>query len=317
MKTHIFDLATRLGYDLVGLAPARIPVQDGENLQNYLAEQRHGSMQYMTDHASLRLDPRRVFAEARSALVLGSYYRDLQSETLLASSAVKIARYAHGRDYHKYLRKRGKRLLQAIQQEIPETRGRIVVDSAPVMEKVLGRLAGIGWRGKHTNLIHPELGSYFFISVLFLNLDLPADQPLPDLCRDCDLCIQACPTNALQDYKIDARLCISYQTIERKAESNLSQLDTNRAGWAFGCDICQEVCPYNRNRRGRAQNTRDAAFQLRPALASIMQTGEIPVDLQAKKILTSSALRRAGLQQLRANFKLARQSLNTNAENSA
>lgn len=294
-------------------------------------------MDWFERHLSLRRDPARLFPGARSALVLAVYYRDVATEAVLENAPRRISRYAVGRDYHRLLRKKGTRLLAALREIIPELDGRVVVDSAPVPEKILARLAGIGWQGKHTNLIHPELGSYFFLSVLLLNHAFDADEPIADLCGQCRLCLDACPTGALfEDYRIDAGRCISYLTIERDAATPIAEAlqdavtarapenddapgrgseskdtDPDFHGWVFGCDICQEVCPYNRNRRTRERTTAEPGFRLREAVRDFMQTPETPALDAASNIsqLTAgSPLARAGAEKLKQNIEYARQS---------
>ena len=265
------------------------------------------------------MDPAQVFPEARSALVLGSLYRDRDYEAKLSSAQVKISRYAAGRDYHKVLRKRGKRLLAAIQERYPGTLGRITVDSAPVAEKVLGREAGIGWVGKHTNLIDPLLGSYFFISVLLLNLEpapgvsaepeeveSPFDLPQPERCGQCTLCLDACPTGALKPYRIDARRCLSYLTIELD-ENMPSEFRHRTEGWAFGCDICQEVCPYNTPAGRRTEQTAETDYQARKAVLSILETGESPTgEADWDELTLGSPIRRISQDKLRDNIDAAK-----------
>lgn len=284
-------------------------------------------MDWFARNLDLRQAPAGLFPGGESALVLGVYYRDQEMEQVLSQAHRRVSRYAGGRDYHRLLRKKGKRLLAAIREIDPNLEGRIVVDSAPVPEKILARMAGLGWQGKHTNLIHPELGSYFFLSVLLLDREFPADAPLPDLCGQCRLCLDACPTGALfEDYRIDAGRCISYLTIERDPTLAISAaLDAAvTAGdegavpakpgpdfekWVFGCDICQEVCPYNRNQRSRNRTTREPAFQMRDEIRDFMQTSTAsePVDASGS-LFIGSPLARAGAEKLRQNIDYVRKS---------
>ena len=272
-------------------------------------------MGWFTRYLHLRKEPQKIFPQALSAIVLGSYYRDKQSEEVLKRSQVRIARYAHGKDYHRILRKKGQRLLEHLQNRIPHLKGRVCVDSAPVPEKILARLANLGWQGKHTNLIHPQYGSYFFLSVILVNIDLPkAESEHPDLCKDCRLCVDACPTQALANekpYRINPTQCISYFTIEHKKPLEPTQLNIanikNFEKWAFGCDICQEVCPYNRNRQVRFLHTTEAHFRLRPEIRQVMETGNLSPDAW-DSLTQGSALRRASQAKLKNNIELAKNS---------
>ncbi|MCR9144938.1 MAG: tRNA epoxyqueuosine(34) reductase QueG [bacterium] len=333
-KERLRAIALSHGYDLAGFSPLRLPEQDRNNLERFAREGYAAGMDWFVRHLDLRTDPARLFPGGESALVLGTYYRDQNMEAALAKSRRRVSRYAGGRDYHRLLRKKGKRLLEALREIDPGIDGRIVVDSAPVPEKILARMAGLGWQGKHTNLIHPEIGSYFFLSVLLLNRELPGDGPLPDLCGECRLCLDACPTGALfEEYKIDAARCISYLTIERDESVSIrSSLDTAvsaKAGevlkyddWVFGCDVCQEVCPYNRNRRSRDRSTREPAFLMRSEVGDFMAADDgqferdAPVAAAAsasdaspafpEELFVGSPLGRAGAAKLRQNIAYVR-----------
>ena len=321
--------ALTLGYDLVGFTGLELTQEDRLNLEKFAKETKKGGMAWFMRRLLLRQVPKKLYPEAKSALVLGLYYRDLCGEEALKKAKVQIARYAHGRDYHRVLGKKAKRLLGILKKKIPELKARICVDSAPVPEKILGRMAGLGWQGKNTNLIHPKLGSYFFLSVLLLNLDFlrskegqgisdsssdPIPDPIPDLipdhCRDCSLCIEACPTQALSSrppYRIDAHKCLSYLSIEHKG-SVRPELQNSFAGQAFGCDICQEVCPYNRNRQARQRSTQESAFTLDARIDELIQSGELKAETDWQEWSKGSPLRRVSLEKMRNNLELARNS---------
>jgi len=313
-------------FDLVGFAPLELPERDRANLDRFVAEGRHADMDWFARTLELRKRPADLAPGAKSALVLGAYYRDREHEAALeAGTAVRISRYAGGRDYHKTMKQKAKRLLDRIERELEpdgelhelapdiSLTARITTDSAPVPEKILARLAGLGWQGKHTNLIHPQLGSYFFLATILWNLELPPDEEQTDLCRECRLCIDACPTGALEElaeksgkvYRIDAERCLSYQTIER-ADGIAPEYAERQAGWAFGCDICQEVCPYNRNRKARLLQTAETDFHLRPGMRELMQSGRIEDEAQWDELTRGSALRRARFPQLQRNLAGAR-----------
>lgn len=244
-KEILFRIARETGFDLAGIADARIPAEDQANFRTYLAEGRHGEMSYLSEFRAARENPDLVMSGAKSALVLGTFYRNQEAETVLNGARKRIARYALGPDYHAVFRKRGWILKRRLKEVYPGMRTRFCVDTAPVAEKTLARQAGIAFRGKHTNMIHPGMGSYFFLCVMLLDAVVEPDEPARDRCGSCRLCVDACPTNALEEYRIDPRKCISYLTIESRNPVP-QEFRGKLAGNVFGCDICQEVCPYNR-----------------------------------------------------------------------
>ncbi len=308
LREKIRSIALDSGYDLVGFAGLTLAPADREHLERFVLSGAHADMDWFARTLQVRQDPARLFADARCALALGVYYRDETHEAALKTARVRISRYAVGRDYHRTLKQKGLRLLRRLQSELAEAApgldGRVTVDSAPAPEKILARMAGLGWQGKHTNLIHPELGSYFFLSILLLNVDLPPDQEAPDQCRECRLCLDACPTNALAPYRIDAARCLSYQTIERR-EPMPADLAQHARGWIFGCDICQEVCPYNRNRKARTRFTREADFRARPAPLALQESAVPPDESAWEELTRGSALRRPGRRKLLWNLEQA------------
>lgn len=308
LREKIRTIALASGYDLAGFAGLSLAPADHENLERFVTSGAHAGMDWFARTLVLRQQPDQLFAGARSALALGVYYRDATQEAALQTARVRISRYATGRDYHRTLKQKGQRLLQRLQRELareaPGLAGRVTVDSAPAPEKILARMAGLGWQGKHTNLIHPELGSYFFLSVILLNIELPADEELPDLCRECRLCLDACPTAALEPYQINAERCLSYQTIEQRAPIP-DELARRSHGWIFGCDICQEVCPYNRNRRTRERFTTEPDFFARAAPLELQRNATPPDEAAWEELTRGSALRRAGREKLLWNIKQA------------
>jgi epoxyqueuosine reductase len=203
-------------------------------------------MEYMSQNFDLRTNPTQLVPGAKSVIVvLKNYFPSPNSH--LPGFQPKISKYAWGEDYHLVIKDQLAKLYRLITNRVgAEFNARGFVDSAPVMDKAWAQRAGLGWIGKHTNLIRPKAGSWFFIGTLICDLPLPADNPIADYCGDCTRCIDACPTDALTPYKIDARKCISYLTIELKA-SIPEEFHTKMEGWAYGCDICQDVCPWNRH----------------------------------------------------------------------
>lgn len=257
LTNHIQNKAYELGFDLVGVAKAEFMEEEARHLETWLNKNHHGKMGYMANHFDKRTDPRLLVDGAKSVIsVLHNYFPG--KEALQPEGAPKISRYAWGKDYHKVLKSKLYRLLEFIQEEVPtEVNARVFVDSAPVLDKHWAKRAGLGWIGKHTNLISPQKGSWFFIGEIILDIELQyAEGQVQDYCGTCTRCIDACPTDALSPYKIDANKCISYLTIELKEEMDAS-FGEQLNGWAYGCDICQEVCPWNRF----SQKTNEKDFQ--------------------------------------------------------
>ena len=245
LSERIKEEGRALGFDLIGISEATFLEEEARDLDNWLERGFQGSMQYMENHFDKRLDPRLLVDGAQSVIsVIHNYFPE--EEEVLRSGGPKVSRYAWGEDYHRVLKKKLYQLFQFIQDQIgEEVNGRVFVDSAPVMDKAWGKRSGLGWIGKNTNLIHPRKGSYFFLGEIILALPLAYDGPIKDYCGTCTRCIDACPTQALEPYQIDARKCISYLTIELKEEMD-EGFASQTAGWIYGCDICQEVCPWNR-----------------------------------------------------------------------
>lgn len=262
LSEWIKQYARALGFDLVGIAPLQ-PPPHAESFLHWLAQGYAGTMEYLERTAHLRVNPAELLPDARSAVVVGLNYTPAN----LPDTDYRIARYALGDDYHRVLRRKLETLLSAIQALAPEAQGRVCVDSAPVLERDLAWLAGLGWYGKNTCLINTHRGSYFLIGVLLLTLTLEYDTPVTGGCGTCRLCLDACPTGALTaPYTLDARKCISYLTIERR-ESIPEEYRAPIGEWLFGCDICQEVCPFNRPRAHqplRAKPTQEPRFKPRP-----------------------------------------------------
>lgn len=237
--------ALRLGFSFIGISKAEQMDEEALRLEAWLNQGKHGSMEYMENHFDLRTDPRKLVPGARSVVSLMYNYHNPDKQA--DPEAPKISQYAYGEDYHFVIKRKLKELLYVLQEQVGDIEGRCFVDSAPVMERDWARRSGVGWIGKHTLLIHPKAGSYFFLAELIIDLELIADGPIKDYCGTCTRCIDACPTDAIapNGYLLDASRCISYLTIElREAipEAFSGQMDN----WMFGCDVCQEVCPWNR-----------------------------------------------------------------------
>jgi len=240
----IKSAAHALGFLSCGIAKADFLEEEAPRLEQWLRQSHHGSMGYMERHFDKRLDPRRLVPGAKSVVsLLLNYHTD---KTQVDPKAPKISTYAYGTDYHFVLKEKLKKLMQLIHTEIGEVNGRVFVDSAPVMDKAWAAKSGLGWIGKNTNLISKKIGSFFFIAELIIDLELDYDSPTTDHCGSCTACIDACPTEALhQPYQIDGSKCISYLTIELK-DNIPTEFKGKMDNWAFGCDVCQTVCPWNR-----------------------------------------------------------------------
>jgi epoxyqueuosine reductase len=236
--------AKSLGFDFCGISKAEFLENEAPRLESWLKNGNHGKMQYMENHFDKRLDPRLLVPNAKSVVsLLFNYYPEKKLPE--SDNDIKISKYAYGEDYHIVVRNKLNEFFDIIKAEIGEVDGRAFVDSAPVMDKAWAQKAGLGWIGKHSNLLNREMGSFFFIAELILDLELMPDGPIADYCGTCTRCIDACPTDAISPYVVDGSKCISYFTIELKDE-----IPPDMAGkfnnWAFGCDICQDVCPWNR-----------------------------------------------------------------------
>jgi epoxyqueuosine reductase len=241
----IKDIATSLGFDDCGIAQAQRLDEDAQRLEKWLKKDYHGEMQYMANHFDLRVDPTKLVPGARSVVtLLFNYFPSEQQH----DDVPKIAKYAYGKDYHLVIREKLHELLFRIREEIGNIEGRGFVDSAPVLERSWAQRSGLGWLGKNGNLINKKTGSFFFIATLITDVALTPDDPyVKDYCGTCTKCIDACPTEAiLPNKELDGSKCISYYTIELKSSSLPDVLKSRTDNWVFGCDICQDVCPWNR-----------------------------------------------------------------------
>jgi epoxyqueuosine reductase len=297
--THLLRKeALRLGFSFVGIARAGFMEEEARRLEQWLNKGMHGQMAWMENHFDKRVDPRKLMDGAKSVVtLLFNYYpENHQSDP----SAPKIARYAYGEDYHFVLKRKLKSLLHIIRESVGDFQGRCFVDSAPVLERDWARRAGIGWVGKNTLLIHPRAGSWFFLAELILDVELLYDQPMRDYCGTCTRCIDACPTQAIapQGYIVDGSKCISYFTIELK-EAIPEDYRDKFENWMFGCDICQEVCPWNRF----AVPHEEPAFLPHPDLLDMTQREWIELSEDVfQKVFRHSAVKRTKYAGLKRNI---------------
>ncbi|PBQ32654.1 tRNA epoxyqueuosine(34) reductase QueG [Sphingobacteriaceae bacterium] len=234
--------AKRLGFDFCGISKADFLEEEAPRLEKWLKESKHGQMAYMENYFDKRLDPRLLVEGAKSVVSLLYNYYPSQTPT---TNSPKISKYAYGQDYHEVIKNKLHEFLSTLKEKIGEISGRAFVDSAPVLDKAWAKKSGLGWIGKNSNLISKQQGSFFFIAELIVDLELEYDGPIKDYCGTCTKCIDACPTEAIvAPYVVDGSKCISYLTIELK-EAIPEEFKTKMDNWAFGCDVCQDVCPWN------------------------------------------------------------------------
>lgn len=295
-------LAHDHGFSFCGIAEATFLEDQAPLLETWLQKNYHGRMAYMANHFDKRLDPRLLVPGARSVVsLLYNYYTPA-----LPDAGTRISTYAYGQDYHQIIRAKLVALLTDLRETVGEVDGRVFVDSAPVMDKVWAARAGLGWQGKHTNLINKQQGSFFFIAELIIDLPLAADGPIKDYCGTCTRCIDACPTDAITEpYVVDASKCISYLTIELK-DAMPASWSGQLEGWAFGCDICQDVCPWNRF----SQQHQEPAFMPTDDLKALQTSGwqELTAEVFEKVfggLKGKSAVQRAGFEKLKHNLNMA------------
>lgn len=293
----IKNIAYDLGFEFCGISKAEFLEEEAPKLEDWLANGYHGEMSYMANHFDKRLDPTLLVPGAKSVVsLIYNYYPD---QKLNPDNTYKISKYAYGKDYHKVIRKKLKLFLSLIQDQFGKVHGRGFVDSAPVLEKALAVKSGLGWKSKNTQVINQKMGSFFFLAELMIDLELAPDVPVKDHCGTCTRCIDTCPTNALQPYILDASKCVSYLTIELKGHIPDLFRDQTK-GWIFGCDICQDVCPWNRH----SKTHHETAFNLKPIIQNMTNSGweEITEEI-FEKLFEGSAIKRTGFQGLIRNIR--------------
>jgi epoxyqueuosine reductase len=294
--------AKRLGFLSCGISKAEFLEVEAPRLEKWLNNHMHGSMQYMQNHFDKRLDPTKLVDGAKSVISLLLNYYPQETQT---DNTFKVSKYAYGTDYHFVIKDKLKSLLQFIQQEIGEVHGRAFVDSAPVLDKAWAAKSGLGWIGKHSNLLTQQVGSFYFIAELIIDLELDYDTPTTDHCGTCTKCIDACPTQAITEpYVVDGSKCISYFTIELK-ENIPNDFKGQFDDWIFGCDICQDVCPWNRFSKPH----NEPLFNPHPDLLSMTkQDWEDITEETFKKVFKNSAVKRTKFEGLKRNIRFLSQS---------
>lgn len=296
------SVAAELGFSFCGIAKAEFLKDEAPKLETWLKRNYQGKMHYLENHFDKRLDPTLLVPGAKSVVSL--IYNYFPQEDLTEKTDLKIARYSYGEDYHFVIKDKLKQFLQRLQEEIGEIHGRAFVDSAPVMERVWAQRSGLGWIGKNSLLLNRSMGSFFFLAELIIDLELEYDGPIKDYCGTCTACMDACPTEAIPEpYVVDGSKCISYFTIELKEEIP-ETVKGKFENWIFGCDICQEVCPWNRF----AVPHQEKKFQPHPDLATMQQSDwlELTEDV-FQKLFKHSAVKRTKFEGLKRNIRFVTQ----------
>ncbi|NVK84594.1 MAG: tRNA epoxyqueuosine(34) reductase QueG [Cytophagia bacterium] len=296
--------AKRHGFDFCGISKAEFLEEEAPRLEKWLKSGAHGCMSYMENHFEKRLDPTKLVPGAKSVVsLLYNYYpeRDLADEK---PDHTRLAKYAYGEDYHFVIKDKLKTLVQELQAEIGQIEGRVFVDSAPVMERQWAEKSGLGWIGKNTLLITKEQGSFFFLAELIIDLELEADGPIKDYCGTCTRCVDACPTDAITAYQLDASKCISYLTIELK-DGIPEEFRGKMENWAFGCDICQDVCPWNRFSKPHQE---EAFLPSRELLEVFNNNWQELTDSIFRQVFKKSAVKRTKFEGLKRNLDFLRNS---------
>ncbi|MGD9688959.1 MAG: tRNA epoxyqueuosine(34) reductase QueG [Phycisphaerales bacterium] len=305
LRDEVLDFCRRQGFALAGICPAA-PTSRPAEFDQWLADGKHAEMSWLAADAHTRKDPARELPSARSIIMVADRYADGHPDPPPPPGVPwgRVARYARGRDYHWFIKRRLHALNDSLRVRFPDHLFRTFVDTAPVLEREHAARAGLGWIGKHTLLIHPRDGSYLLLGGTLTSLDLGAADTLPpavtDRCGTCTRCIDACPTRAITPYSVNAARCISYLTIEHQSPIDPA-LAKDMGDWIFGCDICQEVCPYNRPAPGSPVNPAYASDRRGFPLADILAWDE-PAKRRA---IEGSAMKRASLDMLQRNARIA------------
>ena len=292
--------ALSIGFLSCGISKAEFLSEEAPKLENWLKSGFNGEMSYMERNFDKRLDPRLLVPGCKSVIsLLFNYYTEKKAKN---DYEPKISSYAYGKDYHFVIKARLRELLSRIKNLVGDINGRVFVDSAPVMDKAWAKKSGLGWIGKNTNLINKKTGSFFFIAEIILDLELEYDHPTTDHCGSCTACIDSCPTNALATpYKIDATKCISYATIELKNNIPNSFKD-NMKGWIFGCDICQDVCPWNRF----SKNHNEPSFEDKKNISNMSKKQWEDLTKEVfDKVFKESPIKRTGYSGIKRNLNFA------------
>ena len=296
--TRIKTEAKRLGFLSCGISKAEFLEEEAFRLESWLNQNKHGKMHYMENHFDKRLDPTLLVEGAKSvvSLTYNYYNENLQQDP----KAPKISKYTYGIDYHYVIKDKLNQLLEFIKEEIGDVYGRAFVDSAPILEKAWAKKSGLGWVGKHSNLLSQKVGSFYFLAELIIDLELEPDHAVTDHCGSCTACIDACPTEAITEpYSVDGSKCISYFTIELK-ENIPTDMKGKFDNWMFGCDVCQDVCPWNRFSKQHSE----PLFNPKPELLSMTKKDWEEITQETfNKVFKKSAVKRTKYTGLTRNIK--------------
>ena len=297
MGNFIKSKSVDLGFISCGISKADFLEEEAANLENWLKNEMHGEMSYMDRNFDMRLDPRKILNGAKSVISLTyNYYTD----KLQKDENFKISKYAFGTDYHFVIREKLKNLLFLIKEKVGDINGRVFVDSAPILERAWAKKSGLGWIGKNTNLISKNVGSFFFLCEIIVDIELDYDYSTTDHCGTCTACIDACPTNAIvEPYKVDGSRCISYLTIELK-ENMPEYAKDSYDKWIFGCDICQDVCPWNKFSKPH----NEPLFNADEKFLSMSKNEWLEITKETfDKVFKDSPVKRTGYDGLKRNIK--------------
>ncbi len=290
--------ASRLGFSFCGISKAEFLAEEAPRLENWLKNKLHGEMQYMENYFDKRLDPTLLVEGSKSviSLMYNYYPKELQRE-----DSFKISKYAYGEDYHHVIKNKLKELTQFLTDEVGDVNARIFTDSAPILDRAWAKKSGLGWIGKNSMLINPKKGSFFFLAEIILDVELDVDGPIKDYCGTCNACVEACPTEAILPNKVvDGSKCISYFTIELKNEIIPNEVKGKFEDWMFGCDICQDVCPWNRF----SETTQENLFSPNQKLLnySKQEWTELTADI-FNEIFKKSPVKRTKFEGLKRNIR--------------
>lgn len=297
------EIAYELGFSFCGISKAEFLEEEAPRLEEYLKKGKQGQMAYLENYFDLRTDPTKLVPGAKTVISLLMNYFPSQKQT---TESYKLSKYAYGEDYHDVIKKRLRTFIELIRERIGEVDGRAFTDSAPVMDKAWAQKSGLGWLGKNGLIIRPKNGSFFFIAELIVDLELLPDYPIRDYCGTCTKCIDACPTGALDEpYKVNGSKCISYLTIELKDALLPNAYQDKMENWMFGCDICQDVCPWNRF----AKPHNILAFEPRAGLMDMTYKdwNELTPEVFSK-FFSKSAVKRTKLSGLQRNISFIKKS---------
>ena len=290
-----------LGFMSCGISKSGFLSDEADRFESWLKNNYHGKMSYMERNFDKRLDTTKLVENSKSVISLT--YNYYPKKVLKSDSTFKISKYAYGKDYHLVLKNKLKQLLNIMKDKFGSFEGRVFVDSAPILERAWAKKSGLGWIGKNTNLINKQSGSFFFLAEIIVDLELNYDNTTTDHCGSCTACIDACPTNAIYEpYKLDASRCISYYTVELK-ESFSSNLSSDFKDWIFGCDICQDVCPWNRFSKANDE----VLFETIPEISNFNKADWIDLTEETfKKVFKESPIKRSKFKGLKRNINYVR-----------